>query len=83
MNPIPRRDFIQAASASPLLATLSSQFASAQGKPLTIAYRVALPSWDPTSSGSAVNPTVQSIYKSVFDTYIDQVPSSLLSLARQ
>ena len=74
MNHISRRRFIQAATATPLLATLSSQLAFAQGKPLTIAYHVALPSWDPTSSGSAANPTIQSIYKAVFDSYIDQNP---------
>ncbi len=44
------------------------------GKVLTIAYNVALPSWDPTVGPSAVNPTIQSIYKSVFDSYIDQNP---------
>ena len=41
---------------------------------LTIAYNVNLPSWDPTVGLSAVNPTIQSIYKSVFDQYIDQNP---------
>ncbi len=41
---------------------------------LTIAYNVTLPSWDPTVGPSAVNPTIQSIYKSVFDQYIDQNP---------
>ena len=41
---------------------------------LTIAYNVNLPSWDPTVGLSAVNPTIQSIYKSVFDQYIDQKP---------
>lgn len=41
---------------------------------LTIAYNVTLPSWDPTVGLSAVNPTIQSIYKSVFDQYIDQNP---------
>jgi len=42
---------------------------------LTIAYNVNLPSWDPTVGLSAVNPTIQSIYKSVFDQYIDQNPN--------
>ncbi|MFK7855294.1 MAG: ABC transporter substrate-binding protein [Granulosicoccus sp.] len=41
---------------------------------LTIAYNVTLPSWDPTVGLSAVNPTIQSIYKTVFDQYIDQNP---------
>jgi peptide/nickel transport system substrate-binding protein len=41
---------------------------------LTIAYNVDLPSWDPTVGPSAVNPTIQSIYKAVFEQYIDQNP---------
>ncbi|MGP1397896.1 MAG: ABC transporter substrate-binding protein [Inquilinaceae bacterium] len=41
---------------------------------LTIAYNVNLPSWDPTVGLSAVNPTIQSIYRAVFDPYIDQNP---------
>jgi peptide/nickel transport system substrate-binding protein len=49
-----------------------SRSASADGKTLTIAYNVNLPSWDPTVGPSAVNPTIQSFYKSVFDQYIDQ-----------
>jgi peptide/nickel transport system substrate-binding protein len=54
---------------------LSNSRAAAQsGKSLTIAYNVALPSWDPTVGSSAVNPTIQSIYKAVFDSYIDQNP---------
>lgn len=46
----------------------------AAGDTLTIAYNVNLPSWDPTVGLSAVNPTIQSIYKSVFDQYVDQNP---------
>lgn len=41
---------------------------------LTIAYNVDLPSWDPTVGPSAVNPTIQSLYKAVFSQYIDQNP---------
>lgn len=53
---------------------LFSAPALAQDDTLTIAYNVTLPSWDPTVGLSAVNPTIQSIYKSVFDQYIDQNP---------
>lgn len=53
---------------------LSISSASAQGDTLTIAYNVNLPSFDPTVGPSAVNPTIQSLYKSVFDQYIDQNP---------
>jgi peptide/nickel transport system substrate-binding protein len=41
---------------------------------LTIAYNVNLPSFDPTVGPSAVNPTIQAIYRSVFDQYIGQGP---------
>src|SRR4051812_22745845 len=47
---------------------------AAQGRAVTIAYNVSLPAWDPTVGPSAVNPTIQSIYKSVFDQYVDQNP---------
>jgi peptide/nickel transport system substrate-binding protein len=39
---------------------------------LTIAYNVDLPSWDPTVGPSAVNPTIQSLYKAVFAQFITQ-----------
>jgi peptide/nickel transport system substrate-binding protein len=39
-----------------------------------IAYNVNLPSWDPTVGPSAVNPTIQGLYQSVFDQYILQQP---------
>ena len=45
-------------------------FASAEGNELTIAYNVNLPSWDPTTGPSAVNPTIQGLYQSVFDQFI-------------
>ncbi len=48
--------------------------ARAQGGDLSIAYNVNLPSWDPTVGPSAVNPTIQGIYQSVFDQYINQEP---------
>ena len=56
------------------LAALNPLHATAQDDVLTIAYNVNLPSWDPTVGLSAVNPTIQSIYKSVFDQYVDQNP---------
>jgi peptide/nickel transport system substrate-binding protein len=72
-----RRRFVQAtgaAAAAPLIAPLFGTAHAQSTKTLTIAYNVALPSWDPTVGPSAVNPTIQSIYKSVFDSYIDQNP---------
>ncbi len=60
------------AAALPVLASSFGGAALAQSADsLTIAYNVALPSWDPTVGTSAVNPTLQSIYKSVFDQYLD------------
>ncbi|WP_158811823.1 ABC transporter substrate-binding protein [Beijerinckia sp. L45] len=41
---------------------------------LTIAYHVNLPSFDPTMGPSGVNPSIQAIYRSVFDQYIGQKP---------
>ena len=41
---------------------------------LIIASNVNLPAWDPTTGPSAVNPTLQGIYQSVFDQYILQQP---------
>src|SRR5256885_5572813 len=52
-----------------------SRSASADGKTLTIAYNVDLPSWDPTVGPSAVNPTIQSLYKAVLSQFIDQNPN--------
>src|SRR5438874_1894582 len=45
---------------------------AAAGDTLTLAYNVNLPSFDPTVGPSAVNPTIQAIYRSVFDQYIGQ-----------
>ena len=47
---------------------------AAAGDTLTIAYNVNLPSFDPTVGPSAVNPTIQAIYRSVFDQFIGQKP---------
>jgi len=64
------------AAAAPLAGLWQPGAALAQGaKTLTIAYNVNLPSWDPTVGLSAVNPTIQSIYKTVFDQYVDQNPN--------
>jgi len=77
MSEFDRRRFIQAGAgaalgASPLTGILMSS-AHAQGADtLTIAYNVGLPSWDPTTGPSAVNPSIQGIWKAVFDQYIDQ-----------
>jgi peptide/nickel transport system substrate-binding protein len=60
-----------------LVATLLApqRLASAvTSKTLNIAYNVNLPSFDPDVGPSSVNPTIQAIYRSVFDQYIGQKP---------
>ena len=47
---------------------------AAEAGTLTIAYNVNLPSFDPTVGPSAVNPTIQAIYRSIFDQYVGQGP---------
>src|SRR6201997_2711601 len=51
------------------------RFASAAvGSTLNIAYNVTLPSFDPQVGPSAVNPTIQAIYRSIFDQFVGQKP---------
>jgi peptide/nickel transport system substrate-binding protein len=71
-----RRTMLQLAGAAalPLSSNLLGTPARAAAGTLTIAYNVNLPSFDPTVGLSAVNPTIQSIYQSVFDPYIAQAP---------
>lgn len=71
---IGRRGFLRQGGLA--LAALGSsgplQVLAQSGNTLTIAYNVDLPSWDPTVGPSAVNPTIQSLYKAVFSQFIDQ-----------
>jgi peptide/nickel transport system substrate-binding protein len=48
--------------------------AGAAGNTLNIAYNVNVPSFDPELGPSSVNPTIQAIYRSIFDQYIGQKP---------
>ncbi|MBN9249638.1 MAG: twin-arginine translocation signal domain-containing protein, partial [Mesorhizobium sp.] len=71
-----RRTLLKLAGAGVAAASLSlpsKLFAQDKGE-LTIAYNVNLPSWDPTTGPSAVNPTIQGLYQSVFDQFILQKP---------
>ena len=69
-----RRSLLQLSAASLTLGAFA-QTARAQAiEELVIAYNVNLPAWDPTVGPSAVNPTIQGIYQSVFDQYILQQP---------
>ena len=72
-----RRTILQLAGAAALplsSGVLARSAQAAAAGTLTIAYNVNLPSFDPTVGLSAVNPTIQSIYQSVFDPYIGQAP---------
>lgn len=79
-DPITRRRFLQASGAAALSATalaalLRGEHAHARaGGTLTIAYNTTLPSLDPTNSAKTSSPAVQSIFKAIFDPYIDQNP---------
>ncbi len=66
------------AASGGLLATLLApqRFAgAAAGSTLNIAYNVNLPSFDPDVGPSSVNPTIQAIYRTIFDQYIGQKPN--------
>ncbi|MBJ3777839.1 ABC transporter substrate-binding protein [Acuticoccus mangrovi] len=74
---VTRRALVKGALILSLLAApagLRPAPALAEDTTLTIAYNVSLPSWDPTVGPSAVNPTIQGIYRSVFDQYVGQNP---------
>ncbi len=70
---VSRRTLLKSAAASGLLTAVGTPAAFASDiEELVIAYNVNLPSWDPTVGPSAVNPTIQGIYQSVFDMFIHQ-----------
>lgn len=72
---INRRRLLQCGTAGAAgLALGVPTIAWAQIRDLIIAYNVNLPSWDPTVGTSAVNPTIQGIYQSVFDQFIRLEP---------
>ena len=71
----PNRRILLKLAGAGIAATALPRLAAAQGSDeLTIAYNVNLPTWDPTVGASAVNPTIQGFYQSVFDMFIHQNP---------
>ena len=74
MRGLHRRDFLVGAAALGTVSPILGAARAADGDTLTIAYNLPVPSWDPTTGTSAVNPALASIYKSVFDQYVDQAP---------
>jgi peptide/nickel transport system substrate-binding protein len=82
---INRRELIKsitatAAAGTPLSSLLWSPSARAAiGDTLTIAYSVAPPTWDPNSGPSAVNPGLQSLFRSLYDAYMIHRPDLTLA----
>ena len=73
-----RREFLHVnlalAGAWALGTPLHQALAQGKGGELVIAYNTGLPSWDPTTGPSAVNPKLQALYLAVFDRFISQQP---------
>ncbi|MDF3352098.1 twin-arginine translocation signal domain-containing protein [Sulfitobacter sp. KE34] len=69
-----RRSLLKTSAAAAAFATVALPSIAQEIDELVIAYNVNLPSWDPTVGPSAVNPTIQGFYQSVFDLYIPQNP---------
>nr|WP_316651230.1 ABC transporter substrate-binding protein [uncultured Gellertiella sp.] len=76
MTTITRRETLALGAAALLSGILSGRtpVQAAEAGTLTIAYNVNLPSFDPTVGPSAVNPTIQAIYRSIFDQFVGQKP---------
>ncbi|MDK3017273.1 ABC transporter substrate-binding protein [Pseudodonghicola flavimaris] len=77
MTKLSRRGLLKASAATVTFAatgSFASMVAAQEIDELIVAYNVNLPSWDPTVGASAVNPTIQGLYQSVFDQYILQKP---------
>ena len=70
--PISRRSMLKTTVAAATLASVGLPSFAQEIDELVIAYNVNLPSWDPTVGPSAVNPTIQGLYQSVFDNFIPQ-----------
>ena len=78
MTKLSRRSMLQLSAAGLTASALPFPAMAQEIDELVIAYNVNLPSWDPTVGLSAVNPTIQGIYQSVFDLFIHQEPGSRL-----
>ncbi|MGB3247193.1 MAG: ABC transporter substrate-binding protein [Sulfitobacter sp.] len=69
-----RRSLLKLSAATAAMSAVALPSFAQDIDELVIAYNVNLPSWDPTVGLSAVNPTIQGFYQSVFDLYIPQNP---------
>ncbi len=72
MTDFSRRGMLRLSAATITLAATGLPALAQEIKDLVIANNVNLPSWNPTVGTSAVNPTIQGIYQSVFDMFIAQ-----------
>ena len=85
MQDINRRGFIAHTGLS--IAALGSfgplQALAQTSNTLTMAYNVDLPTWDPTVGPSAVNPSIQSLYKAVFAQFKDSPVELIVALGRE
>ncbi len=72
MTVLTRRGVLLSTAAAITFAGSASTTWAQDIKELVIAYNVNLPSWNPTVGASAVNPTIQGLYQSVFDLFIAQ-----------
>ena len=72
MTTLSKRSLLKLGAASISLAAVGLPAFAQNIDELVIANNVSLPSWDPTVGLSAVNPTLQGMYQSVFDLFIAQ-----------
>ncbi len=77
MTSMSRRRFLEAGATTAITAPFFGLNGTvhAASSTLTIAYHTPLPGLDPTNSPQSANPTVQSIYKAIYDPFIDQNPN--------
>lgn len=77
MTDMTRRGVLGLGAATVLTSILAGRIPveAAETNTLTIAFNANIPSFDPTVGGSAVNPTVQAVYRSIFDQMVGQKPN--------
>ena len=76
MHAVSRRQTLALGAGAIIASLLAGRFSAeaADAGTLTIAFNVNVPSFDPTTGPSAVNPTIQAVYRSIFDQFVGQKP---------
>ncbi len=76
MNAVSRRQTLALGAGAFIASLLAGKISAEAGDAgtLTIAFNVNVPSFDPTTGPSAVNPTIQAVYRSIFDQFVGQKP---------